>query len=84
MPIELVCFTPPARTGALRADLAFQVARDGSVSEVRMVSSSGNFSFDNEAKGAIECASAKFGALPSGFRDDVLPVVFSFDPSLLQ
>ena len=79
-----LCFTPPARTGALRADLAFQVGRDGSVSEVRTVTSSGNSLFDNEAKGAIECASTKFGALPSGFRDDVLPVVFSFDPSLLQ
>jgi protein TonB len=79
-----LCFTPPARTGNLRADVSFQVGRDGAVSEMRMVSSSGNYRFDNEARGAIESASAKFGALPSGFRDDVLPIVFSFDPSLLQ
>ena len=79
-----LCFTPPARTGNLRADVSFQVGRDGSVSEMRMVTSSGNYRFDNEARGAIECASDKFGALPTGFRDDVLPIVFSFDPSLLQ
>ena len=79
-----LCFTPPPRTGSLRADVSFQVRRDGSVSDVRMVTASGNYRFDNEARGAIECASAKFGALPAGFRDDVLPIVFSFDPSLLQ
>ena len=79
-----LCFDPPARSAALRADVAFQVGRDGSVSEVRMVTRSGSFAFDNEARGAIECASRNFGPLPAGFRDDVLPVVFSFDPSLLR
>jgi protein TonB len=79
-----LCFEPPRGTDRLRADVAFQVTRDGTASEMRMVTSSGNFRFDNEARGAIECASGKFGALPAGFRDDVLPIVFSFDPSLLQ
>jgi TonB family protein len=79
-----LCFTPPPRTDALRADVAFQVLRDGTVSEVRMVTKSNNFRFDNEARGAVECASAKFGPLPAGFRDDVLPIVFSFDPTLLR
>jgi periplasmic protein TonB len=79
-----LCFEPPRGTDRMRADVSFQVRRDGSVSDVRMVSPSGNYRFDNEAKGAIECAQVKFGALPAGFRDDVLPIVFSFDPSLLQ
>jgi protein TonB len=79
-----LCFEPPRGTGALRADVAFLIRRDGSVAETRMVSPSGNFRFDTEARGAIECAATKFGALPTGFRDDVLPIVFSFDPSLLQ
>ena len=79
-----LCFEPPRGTDRLRADVAFQVTRTGDVSEIRMVTPSGNYRFDNEAKGAIECAKVKFGALPAGFRDDVLPIVFSFDPSLLQ
>lgn len=79
-----LCFVPPRGTDRLRADVAFQVTRSGDVSEVRMVTPSGNYRFDNEARAAIECAQVKFGALPAGFRDDVLPIVFSFDPSLLQ
>ena len=75
-------FEPPARSGALRADVAFQVRRDGTVHEIRVVTRSGNFGFDTEARGAIECAARSFGPLPAGFREDVLPVVFSFDPSL--
>jgi periplasmic protein TonB len=79
-----LCFEPPRGTDRLRADVAFQVMRTGDVSEIRMVTPSGNYRFDNEAKAAIECAQVKFGALPAGFRDDVLPIVFSFDPSLLK
>jgi hypothetical protein len=50
------------------------------------VKRSGNYGFDLEAQGAIEsAASAKaFGALPAEFRDDVLPVTFSFDPSVIR
>lgn len=77
-----LCFEPPRGTEGLRAVIRFQVLRDGSVSEVAMVTSSRNFRFDNEAKGAVECAATKFGALPGGYRDDVLPIVFSFDPTL--
>jgi hypothetical protein len=29
-------------------------------------------------------SASKFGPLPTGFRDDVLPVYFSFDPALIR
>jgi hypothetical protein len=34
----------------------------------------------------VEAASSaqRFGPLPDGFADDVLPVVFSFDPEFLK
>lgn len=79
-------FHPPNRAAALSADVAFLIHRDGSVSEVRVVRKSGNFAFDLEAQGAVEAAGERraFGPLPDGFRDDVLPVTFSFDPRVLR
>ncbi len=79
-------FTPPNRNAALTADLAFLIHRDGSVSNVRIVRRSGSYAFDLEAQGAIEAVGAAkaFGPLPEGFRDDVLPVTFSFDPSVIR
>jgi protein TonB len=68
----------------LSAVVSFLIHRDGSVTDVKFVTRSGVYSFDLEAQGAIERASTAFGPLPEGFRDDVLPVVFSFDPRFLQ
>ena len=66
----------------------FIIRRDGSIvpNSLQFVSRSGNFAFDLEAQGAVEQAgNAKaFGPLPAGFADDVLPVVFSFDPRILH
>ena len=77
-----VRFAPEPSRGPLHADLAFTVARDGSVSALRVVRSSGNYAFDLEAQGAVEAAGAAraFGPLPDGFRASALPVTFSFDP----
>jgi|GEM_PF-163680 len=75
------------RSGAvLRAEVSFLIRRDGSVSDLRLVSRSGVYAFDLECIGAVEAVgqNRSFGALPSGFRDDVLPVVFSFDPTVLR
>ena len=75
------------RTGAkLKAEVRFLIHRDGSVSDLSFVRRSGVFSFDLEAQGAVEAASTarRFGPLPNGFPDDVLPVVFSFDPEFLR
>jgi protein TonB len=76
----------PAGGGALRAEVAFLIRRDGSISGLKLVSRSGNFSFDQDAMGAVEAAARAnaFGPLPQGFTDDVLPVIFSFDPQLIR
>ena len=78
-------FRPPPNS-ALRADVSFLIRRDGSITGLRLVARSGSFSFDQDAMGAVEAAarSNAFGPLPQGFTDDVLPVIFSFDPRLIR
>ena len=79
-------FKPRNPAARLTAEVRFLIHRDGSVSDISFVRRSGNFSFDLEAQGAVEAASStgRFGPLPTGFPDDVLPVVFSFDPEFLK
>jgi periplasmic protein TonB len=79
-------FKPRNASARLKAEVRFLIHRDGSVSDLTFVRRSGNFSFDLEAQGAVEAASSSgaFGPLPTGFPDDVLPVVFSFDPEFLK
>jgi len=76
-------FKPTSR-GALTAEVAFMIRRDGTVAGVRLTRRSSVYSFDQDALAAIELASRAFGPLPDGFADDVLPVVFSFDPRLIH
>jgi periplasmic protein TonB len=78
-------FDPPRR-GALSAEVEFLIRRDGSVVGIGMRTRSGNFEFDQEAMGAVEAAARTnaFGPLPEGYPDDVLPVIFSFDPRVLR
>ena len=76
-------FRPP-RGPALKAEVMFLIRRDGSVDGFRFIQRSGSFTFDLEAQGAVESAAQAFGPLPSGFSDDVLPVLFSFDPRLVR
>lgn len=70
------------------AEVSFVIRRDGTVDPetIRFVTRSGNYSFDQRAYGAVEAAAnAKaFGALPPGFREDILPVRFRFTPSILR
>jgi TonB family protein len=73
----------PSR-GGLTAVVAFLIRRDGSVAGIRLTQRSGVYSFDTEAMGAVEAAARSFGPLPAGFSDDVLPVIFSFDPRLIR
>ena len=79
-------FRPRNANARLKAEIRFLIHRDGSVSNITFTRSSGNYSFDLEAQGAVEAASSarRFGPLPDGFTDDVLPVVFSFDPEFLK
>lgn len=78
-----VRFNPPP--GIQRAEVMFILHRDGSVSNLRFLVRSGSYEFDLEAQGAVEAAASShaFGALPDGFPEDALPIVFSFDPQLL-
>jgi outer membrane biosynthesis protein TonB len=64
----------------------FLIRRDGTVTDFRFLTRSGNFAFDLECQGAVEMAAdgKAFGPLPAGFSDDVLPVIFSFDPRVLR
>ncbi|MEP7383445.1 MAG: TonB C-terminal domain-containing protein [Gemmatimonadota bacterium] len=75
------------RTGqALVAEVVFLIRRDGSMTGFSFRRRSGAYEFDLEAQGAVEAAarSGSFGALPDGFGDDVLTVIFSFDPQLIR
>lgn len=67
----------------LRVTLRFVINRDGTVSGQDIVESSGSFSFDIDALGAVECAGSRnrLGPLPEDFRADRLEVVFKFDPA---
>jgi periplasmic protein TonB len=69
-----------------RAEVQFLIRRDGSVSAISFITRSGDYSFDLDAQGAVESAgnARAFGPLPNGFSDDVLPVIFSFDPSVVH
>ena len=76
----------PSGSRSLTAVVAFMIRRDGSVSGLRLTKRSGVYSFDTEAMGAVDAAATAhaFGPLPQGFSDDVLPVIFSFDPRLIR
>jgi protein TonB len=83
-------FKPP-RGQQLKAEVMFLIKRDGTISGFRFIQRSGSFTFDLEAQSAVEVAGqanargqTPFGPLPTGFREDVLPVMFSFDPRLIR
>jgi outer membrane biosynthesis protein TonB len=76
----------PAGNVALRAEVYFLILRDGTVKDIRFTTSSGSFSFDIGAQGAVEAAgnARAFGPLPDGYPADVLPVSFFFTPRTAQ
>ena len=78
-------FKPPRGTNR-RAEVMFLIHRDGTISNLNFRARSGQYAFDTEAQGAIESAAqaGAFGPLPRNFPDDVLPVIFSFDPRLIR
>lgn len=73
---------------SLSAEVMFIIRRDGSVDvdQMKLLTRSGNYAFDNTAMGAIEAAANKklFGPLPAEFKNDALTVIFKFDPSLIR
>lgn len=72
----------PGGAASLQAEVSFLILRDGTVREIKFIRSSGNFSFDLDAQGAVEAAgnARAFGPLPDGYPSDVLPVSFYFIP----
>jgi periplasmic protein TonB len=75
-------------SGTLTASVRFVIRRDGTVDpeSIQFASRSGNYSFDQRAIGAVEAAAnaKEFGPLPSGFREDILPVTMRFSPSIIK
>lgn len=71
-------------TGAanLETKVGFEINRDGSVRNIRVLRKSGNINFDLEAISAIEQAGKRgaFGPLPKGWVPNRLPIAFSFLP----
>lgn len=69
--------------GAGVADVYFVINRDGSVSDLRLQSSSGGAAFRLAVMEAVEQAGINkaFGALPQAYQADQLPVSFYFRPS---
>jgi hypothetical protein len=81
----LLRFKPPDGRN-LVSEVFFQIHRDGSVSLFSFRTRSGSYSFDLEARGTLEEIGRvrAFGALPDGFKDDVLPVIFTFSPGIVR
>ena len=79
-------FEVPRNAQSLVAEVSFLIHRDGSVTGIRMIARSGSYVFDQSCLAAVEAAgrSGKFNHLPDGFTDDVLPVIFSFDPKRMR
>ena len=76
----------PRQRQMLTADVQFVIKKDGSIMAMSIMKPSGSYGFDTEAKGAIEAAGAAgaFGPLPEGFSDDILTVIFTFDPKIIR
>jgi periplasmic protein TonB len=77
-------FKPRNAGAALKAEVFFIVQRDGSVTGIRLITSSASYAYNLEAVGAVEAAarSKSFGPLPSGFSEPSLPVTFFFDQQI--
>lgn len=72
----------PPGGSRLQAEIAFTIQKDGSVTDIEVLRSSGNYGFDLSARGAVEAAanSRAFGPLPGGFNGESLPIAFYFAP----
>lgn len=76
----------PTGNSSLSTEIAFVILRDGTVKDIGMVTSSRSYSFDLEARGAIEAAAGQkaFGPLPAGYPADYLQINFTFAPRRIQ
>lgn len=76
-------FRRPAGSVTDEAEVRFWINRDGSVSDIEVIRSTGSFRFRAAAMEAVEQAGNRkaFGPLPRAYRADRLPVSFYFRPS---
>ena len=66
--------------GSWRTTVSFVIGRDGTSSDIELVTRSGNSSFDTEAMRAVECAGeGAFGPLPQDPSRESLRVQFNFE-----
>jgi protein TonB len=72
----------PADDSPLKAEVGFVILKDGTVRDIRILSGSRSYSFDQEALGAVEAAATvkAFGPLPAGYGQDYLQIAFTFSP----
>lgn len=72
----------PSDDSPLKAEVGFVILRDGTVRDIRMLTSSRSYSFDQEALGAVDAAASvkAFGPLPAGYGQDYLQIAFTFAP----
>ena len=79
-----LAYTPRRVAATLLAEVKFMIGRDGSVSGIEVVKSSGDRLFDLEALATVEAVGSarSFGRLPADWADDVLVVYFTFDYAL--
>ena len=79
-----MAWSPRRVAAGLVTEVKFLIRRDGSVANIEIVKSSGDRIYDTEGMGAVEAVGSTrgFGALPAGWKDDVLVVYFTFDYSL--
>jgi outer membrane biosynthesis protein TonB len=77
-------FHPP-RTAHV-AIVRFLIHRDGTIDTIELIGGDNNFAYKTEALSTIqELASKKaFGALPTSYPNDVLPIVFTFDQRIIR
>lgn len=72
----------PSNNAPLTTEIGFVILRDGTVKDIAVLSSSHSFSFDQEARAAVDVAAAAkaFGPLPVGYPADYLQISFVFTP----
>ena len=77
-------WAPRRASSTLVTEVKFMIRRDGSVAGIEIVKASNDGLYNADAMGAVEAVGATrgFGALPSGWKDDVLVVYFTFDYAL--
>ena len=74
-------WNPPTENRSLSVEVQFTVYRDGSITEPRLVTPSGNGTLDNLALRAVNLA-APFGKMPAGFSGNKIDLTVTLIPTM--